>query len=58
MPAVLTVGEVAATLRVEPSTVYRWARDGTIASIRVHGIVRIPAEALEQATRHQPEDKP
>jgi excisionase family DNA binding protein len=47
MPAVLTVAEVAELLRCEPSTVYRWCREGTVESVRVAGIVRVPARALE-----------
>jgi excisionase family DNA binding protein len=31
----LTVGEVAAALRVSPKTVLRWARDGQLPAARV-----------------------
>ena len=47
LPALLTAGEVAQTLKVEASTVYRWARDGVVPSVRVGGTVRIPADALD-----------
>ena len=59
LPALFTVNEVAAALRVEPSTIYRWAREGTVPSIRVAGTVRIPADAVEAFARsvaHDEED--
>ena len=48
MPPMLTVPEVAATLRVDPATVYRWCRSRDLESVRVAGTVRIPAAALER----------
>ena len=47
----LTVPEVAATLRVDPATVYRWCRRRELESVRVAGTVRIPADALERLAR-------
>jgi excisionase family DNA binding protein len=52
----LTVAEVAAALRVQESTVYRWARAGRIESVRVEGVVRIPMRVLE-ALVSDPDDE-
>lgn len=41
-PEMLTVGEVAAVLRVHPRSIQRWARDGRFASVRVGKTYRIP----------------
>ena len=41
-PAMLTVSEVAAVLRVNPRSIQRWARDGRFASVRVGKSYRIP----------------
>jgi len=48
LPAYLTCPEVAAALRTQPSTIYRWAREGVIQSVRVGGIVRVPSAELER----------
>ena len=50
MPALLTCREFAQLLRVESSTAYRWCRNGTVESVRVGGIVRIPVAELERLT--------
>ena len=55
MPALLTCPELASALRVEDSTVYRWARDGVIKSVRVGGIVRVPAAELERLAAQDPD---
>lgn len=55
---VLTVQEVATTLRTHPSTVYRWIKSGELEAIRYGractcganvrgGAIRIPASAVE-----------
>ena len=49
--AMLTPAQVAAAFQVEPSTVYRWARDGVLPAVRIAGTVRIPADALERQVR-------
>ncbi len=51
LTGLLTVPEVAATLRVDPSTVYRAVRNGNLRAVRLGGsgsAVRIPADALEE----------
>jgi excisionase family DNA binding protein len=62
MPALLTASEFAAALKVEPSTVYRWAREGVLPSVRLGGVVRIPARELERvcvpAGTHDNEETP
>lgn len=47
-PEFLTASEVAERLRVEPSTVYRWAREDVLASVTVGGVVRFPADAVDR----------
>ena len=47
MPALLTADEVASAWKVEQSTVYRWAREGVVPSVRIGGVVRFPARELE-----------
>lgn len=37
IPAVLTPGEVARVLRVDPKTITRWARNGKLPSFRTLG---------------------
>jgi excisionase family DNA binding protein len=36
----LTVKDLATQLRVKPSTLYAWAAQGKIPSLRIHGLVR------------------
>lgn len=43
----LTVEEVAETLRLQPRTVYRMAKDHKLTFIRVGGQLRFPADAFE-----------
>lgn len=51
MPATLTAGEFAETLQVEESTIYRWARDGVVPSIRIGGVVRFRTQDVEALLR-------
>jgi excisionase family DNA binding protein len=44
----LTVGEVAARLRVSDESVYRLVRSGKLRSIKVGGLWRVPASALAE----------
>ena len=58
MPVLLTCREFADALRVEDSTAYRWARDGTVRSVRVGGTVRIPAAELERLSADPHDQEP
>ena len=44
----LTVGEVAAALRISTETIRRHVHDGTIRAITVGRVIRIPASELER----------
>lgn len=55
-PEFFTAGEVAQRLRVSVQTVYRYAEDGTLPSIRVGGLVRFPSEAIEAKLRGEPSE--
>jgi len=46
MPQLLSVEEAASFLRVSTPTIYRWAREGFIPSIKVGGYRRFYREAL------------
>ena len=50
---VLTVHEVAAYLRVPPSTVYKLARAGTLLATRRRKHWRILRDAIEEAIRQE-----
>ena len=45
----LTTGEVATALRVDSSTVRRWAANGSVSSVRLpNGTIRIPRSELDR----------
>lgn len=46
----LTIEEVAAKLRVDPSTVWRWIKAGKIKPVRKLGrrIVRLPSSSVQR----------
>lgn len=46
-PVYYTPDEFAKIVHVHPNTVRLWAREGTIPSIRMGGLIRIPASALD-----------
>lgn len=46
----LTVKEAADVMRVTVGTIYAWVREGQIAAVRIGQTVRIPREALPEAT--------
>lgn len=46
-PELLKAQEVAKRLRVSIATVYRFARDGTLPSVRVGTVVRFPSDAID-----------
>lgn len=43
-----SVEEVAALLGAGHRTVYRWVGDGTIRSVKIGGLIRIPVSALDE----------
>lgn len=47
----LTAAEVALLLRVTTPTIYRWADDGTLPSVKVGGIVRFRREEIDAILR-------
>ena len=54
----LTVGEVAAILRVSTATVYKAVRAGAIPAVRIVGQFRIAAPDLERLTAGHPGPEP
>lgn len=48
LPLLLTVGEMAAVLRIGRNAAYQMVKDGDIQSIRVGRSIRIPRNALIQ----------
>lgn len=44
--AVLTVAETAKALSVTRTAVYAWTKNGTLPSVRIGGVVRIPVDGL------------
>ena len=47
-PTVMTLAEVARYLRINRSTVYRMARDGTLPSWKLGNVWRFKKEAIER----------
>jgi len=43
----LKIPEVAERLRVSPRTVSRWIAQGTLRSVRIGRVVRVPIEAVD-----------
>jgi len=48
LPTVLTVPEVARSLRMSEVTVWRRIADGGLPSVKIGGLRRVPARALEE----------
>jgi excisionase family DNA binding protein len=42
----LTIKDLAAQLRIKPSTLYAWAAQGKIPSLKIHGLIRFDQEAV------------
>ena len=53
MSSVLTVEELAETLRIAVSSAYGLVQRGDVRSVRVGRAIRIPAEAVDQFLNHQ-----
>jgi excisionase family DNA binding protein len=53
MSSVLTVEELAETLRIAVSSAYGLVRRGEVRSVRVGRAIRIPAEAVDQFLSQQ-----
>jgi len=47
MGSIITVDEVAEATQLARSTVYQWARDGRLPSIKMGAAVRFDREAIE-----------
>ncbi len=45
-PVFLTVHEVARLLKLHPNTIYRWAEEGSVPSVHLGSMVRIPRKAF------------
>jgi len=43
-----TVNDLAQKLQIKPSTLYAWAAQGKIPSMKIHGLLRFHQEAIEQ----------
>jgi excisionase family DNA binding protein len=43
----LTVKDVAARLQVKPKTLYAWASEGKIPTIKINGVIRFDADEIE-----------
>lgn len=55
LPMLLLATEVAEALRVDTSTVYRWARDKEIRSVRLPGgSLRFPRADVERMASGEP----
>ena len=55
-PLVISVHKAAQLLGVVPATVYSWAREGEIPSIRLGGRIRIPVAKLADVLGVDPSD--
>lgn len=47
MPEYLTAKQVAEYLQVKPLTIYQWAREGKIPSIKIGRVWRFKKEAID-----------
>ena len=45
--SLLTVRDLAHRLQIKPSTLYAWAAQGRIPSLKIHGVVRFRREEIE-----------
>lgn len=49
--ALLTIPEVAERMRVSTRTVFRWIASGTLRSVQIGRVVRVPAEVVDALMR-------
>jgi excisionase family DNA binding protein len=57
-PLLLSVREVAAALGVTPRTINRRVLDGTLHSVRLGKVVRIPAQELDSILAGRSSEQP
>lgn len=48
MPRLLKVGQAAAEIGVGRSKAYEWIASGRLRSVRIDGMRRVPAEAVDE----------
>jgi excisionase family DNA binding protein len=48
MPILWTVKDIVQQLQLKPSTVYAWAAQGKIPSLKIHGLLRFRPEEVAQ----------
>lgn len=46
MSELMTINEVAAVLKVRPTTVWKWVRSGRLQAYRLGRLYRIPKDAV------------
>ena len=46
MSMLLTIKDLAAQLRIKPSTLYAWTAQGKIPCKKIHGLIRFDPEAI------------
>ncbi len=58
--SLLTVKDLAARLQVKDKTIYGWVSQGKIPCVKVNGVIRFDARAIEQwlQTCHKPVGPP
>ena len=57
MPEYLTAKQVAEYLQVKPLTIYQWAREGKIPSIKIGRVWRFNKETIDTFLEDQPREK-
>ncbi len=57
LSAYLTIKDVSNWLQVKPSTLYAWAAQGKIPSVKMNGLVRFEQEALRRWLERPQEDQ-
>lgn len=57
LSAYLTIKDVSNWLQVKPSTLYAWAAQGKIPSVKMNGLVRFEQDAIRQWLERPQEDQ-